>query len=228
MKEDGTDTTLADNPVSTVNNLMHSLFRKVWVQVGHNQLEITPSMGTYPYRTYLETLLSYGTGAKTSHLQCPGWFANDAGKMEAFNPANADARNRGVRTRRDLIIPTKEVALTGRLHCDLFLQDRYLVDGLPMKLELLRSPDEFFFMCAVDGIYKLALTKAKLYVRQLNIEPAVQETHVSSLNAGVTAKYPLYRVQVTVHDIPRGGTDFDKDQLIGGQLPKRVVLGLVD
>ncbi|XP_071094919.1 uncharacterized protein F54H12.2-like [Haliotis cracherodii] len=228
-KDDGTDTVLADNPVSTVNNVMHSLFREVRLQVGHNQLEITPSMGTYPYRAYLETLLSYGTGAKTSHLRCPGWFTDDAGKMDVFNPdADANTRNTGVRTRRDLIVPTKEVELTGRLHCDLFLQDRYLLDGVPMKLELLRSPDEFFFICAADGAYKLALTKAEFYVRQLNIDPAVRETHVSSLNAGVTAKYPLSRVHVTADDIPRGGRDFHKDHLIGGQLPKHVVLGLVD
>ncbi|XP_048251792.1 uncharacterized protein F54H12.2-like [Haliotis rufescens] len=107
-------------------------------------------------------------------------------------------------------------------------QQRYLLDGVPMKLELLRSPDEFFFMCAADGVYKLALPKAEFYVRQLNIDPAVRETHVSSLNAGVTAKYPLSRVQVTAHDIPTGSRDFHKDQLIGGQLPKHVVLGLVD
>ncbi|XP_046337264.2 uncharacterized protein F54H12.2-like [Haliotis rufescens] len=149
--------------------------------------------------------------------------------MDAFNPdANADARNTGVRTRRNLIVPTKEVELTGRLHSDLFLQERYLLDVVPMKLELLQSPDEFFFMCAADGVYKIALTKAEFYVRQLNIDSAVEETHVSCLNAGVTAKYPLSRVRVTAHDIPIGGRDFHNDQLIGGQLPKRVVLGLVD
>ncbi|XP_071118857.1 uncharacterized protein F54H12.2-like [Haliotis cracherodii] len=188
-QEDGTDTALADHPISTVN----------------------------------------GAGAKTSHLQCPGWFTDSAGKIDTFNPdATADVRNTGLRTQRDLIVPTKEVELTGRLHCDLFLEDRYLLDGVPMKLELLRSPDEFFFMCAADGVYKIALNKAEFYVCQLNIDSAVQETHVSSLNAGVTAKFPLSHVQVTVHDIPSGGRDFHKDQLIGGQLPKRVVLGLVD
>lgn len=44
----------------------------------------------------------------------------------------------------------------------------------------------------------------------------------------VTAKYPLTRVQITAHDIPGGGRDFHKDELIGRQLPKRTVLGLVD
>ncbi|XP_067671738.1 uncharacterized protein F54H12.2-like [Haliotis asinina] len=227
---DGTDATHDGDDrlvMSTVNNMMHSLFREVRVQVGHNQLEITPSMGTYPYRAYLETLLSYGKAAKGTHLQCPGWYTDEAGKMDDFN-AVAQNVNAGLVARRRVILPTREVELTGRLHCDLFLQDRYLVDGVPMKLELIRSPSDFYLMSAGDVECRFELTKAEFYVRQVNIDPAIREQHVKHMSPGVTAKYPLTRVQVTAHDIPGGGRDFHKDQLVGGQLPKRVVLGLVD
>ncbi|XP_067685277.1 uncharacterized protein F54H12.2-like [Haliotis asinina] len=147
--------------------------------------------------------------------------------MDDFN-AVAQNVNAGLVARRRVILPTREVELTGRLHCDLFLQDRYLVDGVPMKLELIRSPSDFYLMSAGDVECRFELTKAEFYVRQVNIDPAIREQHVKHMSPGVTAKYPLTRVQVTAHDIPGGGRDFHKDQLVGGQLPKRVVLGLVD
>ncbi|XP_067684463.1 uncharacterized protein F54H12.2-like [Haliotis asinina] len=97
--------------------------------------------------------------------------------MDDFN-AVAQNVNAGLVARWRVI----QVELTGRLHCDLFLQDRYLVDGVPIKLELIRSPSDFYLMSAGDVECRLELTKA----------------------------------------------DFHKDQLVGGQLPIRLVLGLVD
>ena len=226
-REDGTDTTVADDHVSTVNNSLHSLFREVRVQLGHNQLEITPSMGTYPYRAYLETLLSYGDAAKSTHLRCMGWYNDQAGKMDDHDPT-PDEANTGLKARSAVVVPTRDVELTGRLHCDIFLQERYLIDGVPMKLELLRSPDDFYLMCDNGSVYRTQITKAEFYVRQVHIAPEVREKHLEALNAGITVKYPMTRVHVTAHDIPRDGRDFHKDQLVGGQLPKRVVLSLVE
>lgn len=48
------------------------------------------------------------------------------------------------------------------------------------------------------------------------------------MSTGVTAKHPLTRVQFTAHDVPGGGCDFNKDQMIRDQLHKQVVLGQVD
>ena len=47
-----------------VNNFLHSLFKQVDVYL--NGKQVTPAMGTYPYRAYLETLLNYDVSAKKS------------------------------------------------------------------------------------------------------------------------------------------------------------------
>ena len=229
--DQGVDTTVDTGNVALVNNMMHSLFREVRIQLGHNQVEITPSMGTYPYRAYMENLLSFGTSAKGTYLKCVGWHTDQAGKMDHHFGEGEGGTNTGLTSRRNVIVPTKEVELMGRLHCDLFLQDRYLIDGVPMKLDLIRSAKEFHMMCPADKKYNLTITKAEFYTRQVNINPRIREQHISTMmtggGTGTSAKYPLTRVQVTAHDIPQGGRDFHKDQLIGGQLPKRIVLGLV-
>ena len=58
---DGTDLVAADT-VGPVNNLLHSLFSQVDISL--NGTLITNSTNTYPYRAYIEDLLSYGTSAK--------------------------------------------------------------------------------------------------------------------------------------------------------------------
>src|SRR5437868_7847556 len=61
------DSVLADDDeVGPVNNWIHSLFSQVDVHL--NQKLISPAANTYAYRSYIETLLSYGPAAKQSHL----------------------------------------------------------------------------------------------------------------------------------------------------------------
>ena len=62
VKGNGTDLEDAST-AAPVNNWLHSLFCQVDVLV-------TPSTNTYPYRAYIETLLSYGAEAKYTQLQC--------------------------------------------------------------------------------------------------------------------------------------------------------------
>ena len=52
--------------VGPVNNWMHSLFSQVDVTL--NGTLVTPSTNTYPYRAYIESLLSHGAEAKQTQL----------------------------------------------------------------------------------------------------------------------------------------------------------------
>ena len=59
----GEDITDADH-VGGVNLLLHSQFQKVDVSL--NDEQVSQSAETYAYRAYIESLLSYGSEAKTS------------------------------------------------------------------------------------------------------------------------------------------------------------------
>ena len=61
MKKDGKTklTGGGQTNVAPVNNFLHSLFRQVDVYL--NGKQVTPAMGTYAYRSYIETLLNYMT-----------------------------------------------------------------------------------------------------------------------------------------------------------------------
>ena len=66
--------------VAPVNNFLHSLFRQVDVYL--NGKQVTPAMGTYAYRSYIETLLNYDVSAKKSQLSSALYYKDTPGKMD--------------------------------------------------------------------------------------------------------------------------------------------------
>ena len=66
--------------VAPVNNFLHSLFKQVDVYL--NGKQVTPAMGTYPYRSYIETLLNYDVSARNSQLSSALYFKDTAGQMD--------------------------------------------------------------------------------------------------------------------------------------------------
>ena len=130
-----------DTPVAPVNNWLHSLFSQVDVHL--NDTLVTPSSNTYPFRAYVETLLSYGAEAKKTQLTSQLWYKDTAGHMEA---TQENGGNAGLVERRRHIAGSRVVEMMGRLHVDLFMQDRFLINGVTVKIRLVRSKDAFSLM----------------------------------------------------------------------------------
>ena len=119
-RADGTDLH-ADDVVAPTNYILHGLFSQVDIWL--NGTQITASMNTYPYRAMLEALLSYGSDAKRSQLSASLFYADDAGKFDSI--AVDDTANTGFSTRRATTARSRTVDLMGRVHADIFFQDRY-------------------------------------------------------------------------------------------------------
>ena len=115
--------------------------------------------------------------------------------------------------------------LTGGLRVDLFEQSRYLANGISMKLRLHRQKDEFLLMAAANT-FKIQVTEAFLTVRKVKVSPGVQLGHTDALMKG-PAKFPITRKECKILAIPAGFQSFVKDNIFLGQLPKRLVVGMV-
>ena len=139
-RANGDDLDLID-PVGPVNNWLHSLFSQVDVYL--NGTLVTPSTNTYAYRAYNETLLSYGTDAKVTQLTGQLWYKDTATHMDSVEIVVGDAANAGFVARRENIVRSRVVDMMGRLHVDLFLQDKFLINGVDVKIRLVRSKAAF-------------------------------------------------------------------------------------
>ena len=206
----------ADAGIGPVNNWLHSLFSQVDVSL--NGRLITPSTNTYPYRAYLETLLTYGPAAKKSHLTSSLWYKDKSGHMD-----DATNANDGFTKRRKWVQNSRSVTMIGRPHVDLCFQDRLMLNGVDMKMRFVRSKDSFNLM----GGGKVVIKDMSLFVRKVKVHPSVQLGHIKALDR-TTAKYPVKRVETKVFSIPKNNMSANQENLFLGQLPNRIVIGLVD
>ena len=79
LAADGAPLADADN-VAPVNNFLHSMFSNIDLYL-NNKL-ITSGSGNYPYRAYIENLLSYSPESKNTHLKAGElWIKDTAGHM---------------------------------------------------------------------------------------------------------------------------------------------------
>ena len=220
---DGTDLVAADT-VGPVNNLLHSLFSQVDISL--NGTLITNSTNTYPYRAYIEDLLSYGSSAKKTQLTAALFYKDEAGKMDDANPL-ADNKNTGLSKRASFIGLSKEVDMVGRLHSDIFFQQRYMLNEVNTRIKLTRSKDDFCLMSTGVKRFKVKLTSAAMMIRKVKVTPSIYMAHAKTLENGM-AKYPIRRVVCKSFAIPTGYLDVSQEKLFGGQLPTRLILGCVD
>ena len=139
-RANGDDLDFAD-PVGPVNNWLHSLFSQVDVYL--NGTLVTPSTNTYAYRAYIETLLSY---AKVTQLTGKLWHKDTATHMDAVEIVDGAAANAGFVARRKNIVRNRVVDMMGRLHVDLFLQDKFLINGVDVKIRLVCNKAAFALM----------------------------------------------------------------------------------
>ena len=212
--EDETDG--EDIGIGPVNNWLHSLFSQVDMSL--NGRLITASTNTYAYRSYLENLLTYGPAAKKSHLTSSLWYKDTAGHMDSVN-----AENEGFTQRRKWIQNSRFVTMIGRPHLDLCFQDRLMLNGVDMKMRFVRSKDAFNLM----GTGKVVIKDMSLFVRKVKVHPSVQLGHIKALDRA-TAKYPVKRVETKVFSIPKNNMSANQENLFLGQLPNRIVIGLVE
>ena len=204
--------------VGPVNLFLHSLFSQVDISL--NGTLITASTNTYPYRAMVETLLSYGVDAKTSQLTSALYYKDQATRMDAVDLD--DNGNRGFIARRTLANRSRVFDMMGRLHADIFFQDRYMINEVGVKIKLIRSKDSFCLM----GVGKVVIVHAAMFVRKVKLMPSVFLAHAKTLERG-PAKYPIRRVICKTFTVPQNYLDVSHEKLFSGQLPTRIVIGLV-
>lgn len=211
----------ATTAVAPVNNWLHSLFNQVDIYM--NQKLVSPPNNTYAYRAYIETLLNYGSAAKESHLTCGLWYEDTAGNMDS-----CDATNKGFTKRQNFAKESNTIEMIGHLHADIFNQEKFLINGVELRVKLVRTKETFNLMCASsDTKFSVHISSASLLMRKARINPSILLAHEKVL-ATTTAKYPITRAEVKVLTIPAGIQGKSIDNIFLGQVPKRCVVGFVN
>lgn len=212
----------ANTDVAPVNNWLHSLFSQVDVSL--NDTVISASENTYPFRAYIEDTLNHGSEAKNSHMTASLYIADTP---EYLDDTQGDD-NEGLKARRERAEQSHSIEMMGRLHSDIFQQERCLLNGVDLKVKLVPSKNGFNLIAhdPTQG-FRSVIEHASLFVRKLKLNPAVTLAHEKALEKG-NAKYPMKRVVLKTFSIAGGLQAQAQDNLFLSQTPTRIVVGLVD
>ena len=210
----------ANDMVAPTNLILHSLWSKL--DVSFNGKRVSSSGHTYPYRAYIETTLNVGKDAKEGHLSASGWRMDTPAHFNTLNQANV-----GFMQRKNMAQERQTLSLMGRLHADVFNQNRCLIDGVNMHIQLTRSNDQFCLMRAdMEENYKIKLDEVSLFIRKVKVLSSCRLGIYKALSLA-PVKYPIRRTEQRVFSISNQITCWSQENLILGQLPRRITVGFV-
>lgn len=137
--------------------------------------------------------------------------------------------NSGLFERNLLVKGSKLFDMAGVLLNDCLQLDRFMINGVHLRLVLFRNSPDFCLTGGEEGVhgYKIRIEDAFLRLRKLKINPAILVAH-SRLLKTVTAKYPFTRTEIKCASIPSGQNVFNWDNINSSYLPRFVLIAFVE
>ena len=77
---------------------------------------------------------------------------------------NGNKPNEGLQLSRPHVIASHEFDMIGRIHADISFQERYMLNEVGIKVQLVRSKDAFCLMGEMPNDTKLEITHAALFI----------------------------------------------------------------
>lgn len=223
MKDVQAKTAHTDAKVGVVNNIIHSLFRQVTIYMNN---KIVYQSDNYHMRAYIESLLNVGDEMAETHLDSSCWI-RDKGDFNALDDKD-NKGNPGFVARAKQFGSSVEVELCSKLHCDLFNQPKYLLNGVDMRIIMAMEKPEFYIMGAEDDKSAIEILDATLFMKHLTISPSILAAHEAVLQRGNNAIYPYSRVQCNAHTVGPGSQTMTIDNIVLGRLPVLILVTFID
>ena len=177
----------------------------------------------YHYRSYLETHLNATQDEKTTFLKVAGYDCDTP--PDAIDSVN----NQGFVNRAVWFRDSREVEFMAPISCELCNQEKFLIPRVDLRLELTRNTDQLallFFDQNSPANFNLEVTDVKWYVKKVNPVESISLALESALLRN-TVKYPVRRIQIKTLHLTAGRQDTPTNNLFYGQIPRRLVVGLV-
>ena len=213
-REDKLEPAKADwDSVVPAQYFLHSIFSQCELRIGDKEVTLSPQ--TYHYRAFIDALLAFSTSAKRSYMSASMWNTSKAVRNETVRPS-AEATKEG-----------RWFQLEGRLHTDLTFQQKNLIGGVELRIKLIPNDPKLYFTCNEGLLPSLEIVEAVLRVRKAKVSPSLLATH-SQVLEDANARYAITRSEVRYQGIPRGQLDAILDNVIRGQMPRRIFVFLVD
>lgn len=218
-----------DDRYSLVNNALHSIFDQVAIYL--NGTLINQSAKVHPYISYIEALTQSTKLSQQTHLASAGFVPP---KFDGTTTVNSISTDLSKYTNG-----SKQFELYGRMQSGLFNSDRLLLNGTTMHLIFYRAANKFCTMGS-EALTQSAtnvgqdetkpvlnLREMSIFARKVKLNPSLLNAHAKALMSS-KALYPIKRPVMKVVNMPKDQNSFVLENIVMGQMPSFMVLGLVD
>ena len=136
--------------------------------------------------------------------------------------------NTGLETRSEWTKTSKIVELQGRIHSDLFNQEKRILNGFDLAVKLHRHKPELCLLSTDTApAYKITIVDVILDVKKIELNPSVFNAINTVINKK-NAQYAITRTTPKVFTLPRGQQSQHIDNAFLGEIPKRIAICMMD
>ena len=203
--------------VGPVNLIAQILFEQIDVTL-QGKL-VSTSTNHYPFKSYLQKLLTNGRESKLSQLTTQLWIKDtqqDSDDAKTGDPALVD--------RAKPFLLSKTVHLISDICHDLFKMERYILNQVEIGMKFYQSKPAFYFMTDIISTnYRIDIVDMVMNICKVQLNPAVIYAHNQILQK-TPAKYPYTATEIRMNAIPQGTFD----NVCQGRKPKRLIVGFVN
>lgn len=235
VTHDGNDiANVADTCVRTIEepNIFHNLWHKVEMSIDNTQVKSV--VMPYPMRPYIENMLTTPESGLHEKYETEGYWKEKAGA--GFDlPVEDTVAHIAANTPWRSIVQNRhkgssQHVLYGKLAVDLWRQGRNIPPTHDITLVLTKNRPNFYLRSsqAAGQEHKLELVEVKLIVKRVQLYDDAQVDIDQAIAEAGVIKYPVKRVDVKSYSLARGTQVFQENNIISGQIPSRVIVGMVD
>ena len=237
VKSDGND--IGDIPdggatdehkVAPVANFSSSFFENVELYLNGTLIESSNNL--YPYKSYLQTLLSYDTQTKNCQLEATGLYDDSGENLDGDNSREsmdkAECKNSGLKKRYELSKASKSFVSLSPVHLDLCTQGKYIQNKTNIKIRFTRAQPKFSLI-ANDSAknFKYVIERAFIIVRLVKPRESLRLAIENSLDI-LEAMYPLRSCSLRFYSFSHNTTILNEPNLYSGPMPTRIRMGFIE
>lgn len=207
-----------------VNNILHSAFESVDVYV--NNMVTTRADRNYGYNAYFDIIRKYGEQSLDTYFQLGGWYKDDLSHMDSYSikeSTNLQAR----RNFWSLSNKALKGQFIGRLCSPLFMQEKILPPQVGLRV-IMKKANNAFCLMHEGGDFQLKISGIVLMVQKVTPALGIKESYIKLLDEGNPLQYFLRTPMINYYTIPVNTSQFVRDDLFLGKMPKHIIIGMVE
>ena len=212
-----------------INNFYQSLCSSVTAKV--NDCEIGDiANNSYPYASYLQTLLGTSASQAANHILSERGFIKDKlGEMVAVTPGMCI--NGPFAQRRKSLLENEFIDFNIPLHNDLMTVEKYIPPNTKISFTIRKSSDDFLIWKEESdkNEYKIVLEDLHLKVMLLEVFPQILKNHQKLQKDGGAIRIKYTQNVLKTFAVPKGSVELKQHNLFfGNRLPDRVYITFVE